>query len=173
MRKWVSALAVGLSAVMIAGCGNSASSTTISVDSVGNITGLGSVGITDKFSGMVVSEEEVKVNKNSNLSVKEVKVKEGDVVKTGQVLFTYDTDSLQLTLEKQQLELEQLQATIENKNKENKQLQKDAKGAKGSTKLEYTVQIQSNEADIKEAEYNSKLKEKEIEETTLLCLRNH
>ena len=56
MRKWVSALAVGLSAVMIAGCGNSASSTTISVDSVGNITGLGSVGITDKFSGMVVSE---------------------------------------------------------------------------------------------------------------------
>ena len=165
MRKWVSALAVGLSAVMIAGCGNSASSTTISVDSVGNITGLGSVGITDKFSGMVVSEEEVKVNKNSNLSVKEVKVKEGDVVKTGQVLFTYDTDSLQLTLEKQQLELEQLQATIENKNKENKQLQKDAKGAKGSTKLEYTVQIQSNEADIKEAEYNSKLKEKEIEET--------
>lgn len=166
MRKWVSALAVGLSVAMLAGCGgNSASSTTISVDSVGNITGLGSVGISDKFSGMVVSEEEVKVNKNSNLSVKEVKVKEGDIVKTGQVLFTYDTDSLQLTLEKQQLELEQLQATIDNKTKENKQLQKDAKGSKGSTKLEYTVQIQSNEADIKEAEYNSKLKEKEIEET--------
>ena len=166
MRKWVSALAIGLSAAMLAGCGgNSASGTTISVDSVGNITGLGSVGVTDKFSGMVVSEEEVKVNKNSNLSVKEVKVKEGDVVKTGQVLFTYDTDSLQLTLEKQQLELEQLQATIDNKTKENKQLQKDAKGSKGSTKLEYTVQIQSNEADIKEAEYNSKLKEKEIEET--------
>lgn len=166
MKKWVSALAIGLSAAMLAGCGgNSASSTTISVDSVGNITGLGSVGVSDKFSGMVVSEEEVKVNKNSNLSVKEVKVKEGDIVKTGQVLFTYDTDSLQLTLEKQQLELEQLQTTIENKTKENKQLQKDAKGAKGSTKLEYTVQIQSNEADIKEAEYNSKLKEKEIEET--------
>lgn len=166
MRKWVSALAIGLSAAMLAGCGgNSASGTTISVDSVGNITGLGSVGITDKFSGMVVSEEEVKVNKNSNLSVKDVKVKEGDIVKTGQVLFTYDTDSLQLTLEKQQLELEQLQSTIENKTKENKQLQKDAKGSKGSTKLEYTVQIQSNEADIKEAEYNSKLKEKEIEET--------
>lgn len=166
MKKWVSVLAIGLSAAMITGCGgNSDSSAVISVDSVGNITGLGSVGVSDKFSGMVVSEEEVKVEKNSSLSVKEVKVKEGDVVKTGQVLFTYDTDSLQLTLEKQQLELEQLKATIENKTKENKQLQKDAKGAKGSTKLEYTVQIQSNEADIKEAEYNSKLKEKEIEET--------
>lgn len=164
MKKWVSTVAACMAAVMLAGCGSS-SDTTVAVDSVGNITGLGNVGATDKFSGIVVSEDEVEVEKNSGLSVKEVKVKEGDVVKEGQVLFEYDTDALELTLEKQKLELEQLQTTIESKTKENKQLQKDAKGTKGSTKLEYSIQIQTNEADIKEAEYNSKLKEKEIEET--------
>ena len=121
------------------------------------------MGIADKFSGMVVSEDEVKIEKNSGLSVKEIKVQEGDVVKEGQVLFVYDTDSLELTLEKQQLELEQLKSTIESKTKEIKQLEKDAKGTKGSTKLEYSIQIQTNQADIKEAEYNSKLKEKEID----------
>lgn len=164
MKKWVSTLAVCMTAAMLAGCGDS-QGTKVAVDSVGNITGLGNVGVSDKFSGMVVSEEEVKIEKSSGLSVKEVKVKEGDVVKEGQVLFVYDTDSLELTLEKQQLELEQLKQTIESKQKENKQLTKDMKGTKGSTKLEYTIQIQTNEADIKEAEYNSKLKEKEIEET--------
>ena len=164
MKRWVSTLAVCMTAAMLAGCG-AGSNTKVAVDSVGNITGLGNVGVSDKFSGMVVSEDEIKIEKNSGLSVKEVKVKEGDVVKEGQVLFIYDTDALELTLEKQQLELEQLQSTIESKTKENKQLQKDAKGTKGSTKLEYSIQIKTNEADIKEAEYNSKLKEKEIEET--------
>ena len=162
MKKWVSTVAVCMAAAMLAGCGGESSGTTVAVDSVGNITGLGSLGVSDKFSGMVVSEDEEKIEKNGDLSVKELKVKEGDVVKEGQVLFVYDTESLELTLEKQELELEQLKATIESKQKENKQLQKDAKGAKGSTKLEYTIQIQTNEADIKEAEYNSKLKEKEI-----------
>ena len=164
MKKWVSTLAVCMTAAMLAGCG-SGSDVKVAVDSVGNITGLGNVGISDKFSGMVVSEDEVKIEKNSGLSVKEIKVQEGDVVKEGQVLFVYDTDSLELTLEKQQLELEQLKSTIESKTKEIKQLEKDAKGTKGSTKLEYSIQIQTNQADIKEAEYNSKLKEKEIEET--------
>ena len=165
MKKWVSAVAVGMTAAMLIGCGQGGSETTVAVDSVGNITGIGVLGITDKFSGVVVSEDEVKIEKSGDLSVKELKVKEGDVVQEGQVLFIYDTDSLELTLEKQQLELEQLKTTIENKQKEIKQLQKDAKGAKGSTKLEYTIQIQTAEADIKEAEYNTKLKEKEIEET--------
>lgn len=164
MKKWVSTLAVCVAAAMLAGCGSS-SDTKVAVDSVGNITGLGNVGVSDKFSGIVVSEEEIKIEKNSELSVKEVMVKEGDVVKEGQILFAYDTDALELTLEKQQLELEQLQATIESKTNENQQLEKDAKGTTGSTKLEYSIQIQTNEADIKEAEYNSKLKEKEIEET--------
>lgn len=165
MKKWVSTVAVCMTAAMLMGCGSGGSDTKVAVDSVGNITGLGSLGVSDKFSGMVVSEDEIKIEKNSGLSVKEVKVNEGDVVKEGQVLFVYDTDSLELTLEKQKLELEQLQTTIESKTKEIAQLKKDAKGTKGSTKLEYSIQIQTNEADIKEAEYNAKLKEKEIEET--------
>ena len=103
MKRWVSTLAVCMTAAMLAGCG-AGSDTKVAVDSVGNITGLGNVGVSDKFSGMVVSEDEIKIEKNSGLSVKEVKVKEGDVVKEGQVLFIYDTDALELTLEKQQLD---------------------------------------------------------------------
>ena len=77
-------MAVCLTAAMLAGCG-AGSDVKVAVDSVGNITGLGNVGISDKFSGMVVSEDEVKIEKNGSLSVKEIKVQEGDVVKEGQV----------------------------------------------------------------------------------------
>ena len=44
MKRWVSTLAVCMTAAMLAGCG-AGSDTKVAVDSVGNITGLGNVGV--------------------------------------------------------------------------------------------------------------------------------
>ena len=112
MKRMAAALALCLAVAMVGGCGSGQSQTAVSVESVANITGMGNVGITDKFSGLVVSQEEVKIQKNADMTVKELKVSAGDEVKKGDVLFTYDTDELSINLEKQKLELEQLNNTI-------------------------------------------------------------
>jgi HlyD family secretion protein len=71
-------------------------------------------------------------------------------------------DQLQLALDKQRLELEQLKATIENYKTQIEDLKKDEAKAWGSDKLQYTIQIQSMQVDLKEAELNFAAKEKEV-----------
>lgn len=165
MRKLAAMLAVSMAVFTMGGCSSSQNTETVSVESVASITGIGNVGVTDKFNGLIVSEDEVKVEKNAELTVAEVKVEAGDEVKEGDVLFTYDTDNLQLTLDKQNLELEQLKQTIESKEAEIKQLEKEKKSASSADKLEYTIEIQTAQADIREAEYNIKAKEADIKVT--------
>jgi HlyD family secretion protein len=165
MKRMAAALALCLAVAMVGGCGSGQSQTAVSVESVANITGMGNVGITDKFSGLVVSQEEVKIQKNADMTVKELKVSAGDEVKKGDVLFTYDTDELSINLEKQKLELEQLNNTIKSKEQEKKELEKEKAKAPSSAKLEYTIEIQTAEAEIHEAEYSVKEKEAEIKKT--------
>ena len=165
MRRIAAALALGLTVAAVGGCSSSQDQAAVSVESVASITGMGNVGVTDKFGGLVVSQEEVKIQKNADMAVKEVKVSAGDEVKKGDVLFTYDTDELAINLEKQKLELEQQKNTIETKKEEKKSLEKDKAKAPSSAKLEYTIEIQSVEAEIREAEYNVKEKEAEIKKT--------
>ena len=126
MRRMAAALALGLAVATVGGCGSGQDQAAVSVESVADITGMGNVGVMDKFSGLVVSEEEVKIQKNADMTVKELKVSVGDEVKEGDVLFTYDTDELSINLEKQKLELEQLNNTIETKKEEKKSLENNA-----------------------------------------------
>ena len=98
--------------------------------------------------------------------VEELKVREGDDVTAGQELFSYDTQQLQLALDKQRLEQEQLLATIENYKEQIKDLEKDRDN--NSNKLEYTVQIQTLQVDLKEAEINLKAKESAVQQSEAL-----
>ena len=116
----------------------------------------------DRFMGLVVSEKVVEINKDSDKSIAELCVSEGDEVNEGDVLFTYDTDSLKLTLEKQVLEKEQLERTIESSESQIAVLEQSQQWASAHDKLEYSVQIQTAELDKKEAEINLKTKENEI-----------
>ena len=86
--------------------------------------------------------------------VQELFVREGDDVTEGQKLFSYDTQQMQLNLDKQRLALEQAEATIENYKQQIEELKRDRNNA--SNKLEYTIQIQTLEIDLKEAEINIK-----------------
>ena len=157
--KW---LAFALAAVMLclSGCGDSG--TAVYVQSVADLAGLGGIAPGDRFAGIVVSENVAEVNRDNDKTIEELLVKAGDDVTEGQVLFSYDTDQLQLALDKQRLELEQLQATIENYKDQIADLEKQRNRVAEASKLQYTVQIQSLEVDLKEAELNLKTKEKDI-----------
>lgn len=154
------ALAVCL-AVSMAAC--SEQSTAVYVQSVKDLTGFGGIAPGDRFAGLVVSENVAEINKDSEKTVEELLVREGDDVVEGQELFRYDMEQLQLTLDKQKLELEQLLGSIESYKSQIEELQKQLTRVwKASDKLQYTVEIQSLEVDLKEAELNVKAKEAEI-----------
>ena len=159
LRKYL-ALALAALLLCLAGCGDSG--TAVYVQSVAELSGLGGIAPGDRFAGIVVSENVAEVDRDSGKTIKELLVKAGDDVTEGQILFSYDTDQLQLALDKQRLELEQLQATIENYKDQIADLEKQRNRVKEADKLQYTVQIQSLQVDMKEAELNLKTKEQDI-----------
>ena len=158
--KWFTLGLAVLLAFSLAGCGSSG--TAVYVQSVSDLTGFGGIAPGDRFGGLVVSENVTEIQKDSDKTIDSLMVREGDDVKEGQELFSYDTEQLQLTLDKQRLELEQLQASIENYKTQIADLEKDQKKASANNKLQYTIQIQSLQVDLKEAELNLTAKEKEV-----------
>ena len=163
IKKWF-ALPLALSLVMgLSGCGSSENA--VYVQSVKELSSIGAIAPGDRFPGMVVSENVTEIEKDGDKTIAEVLVKEGDDVTEGQSLFSYDMEQLQLTLDKQRLEKEQLIATIENYKRQIEDLEKAEKKAKGNNKLQYTIQIQSTQIDLKEAELNLQAKEKEVSQS--------
>ena len=84
----------------------------VPVQSVSMITGIGSVGLAERFAGMVEAGETVNVEKDEWLKIKELLVAVGDHVEEGQPLFTYDTTAMSLELDKLRLELAQMKAAV-------------------------------------------------------------
>lgn len=163
MKKWL-CIVCGLCLILsLTACGSDENA--VFVQSVKTLSGLGGIAPGDRFPGMVVSENVTEVHKDSEKVIADVYVKEGDDVVEGQELFSYDMDQLQLSLDKQRLELEQLKATIENYKTQIEDLKKDEAKATGSAKLQYTIQIQSLQVDLKEAELNLGAKEKAVAQT--------
>ena len=160
VKKWI-ALALALCMlVTLTACGNSG--TKVFVQSVSSLMNMGGIAPGDRFGGLVVSENVAEIHKDSDKSIAELLVREGDDVTEGQELFSYDTEQLQLALDKQKLELEQLQATIESYTEQIADLERERNRASDNNKLQYTVQIQSLQVDLKEAQLNLAAKEKDI-----------
>lgn len=159
-KKWMVMLLAAVLLMSLFGCGESG--TAVYVQSVAKLANMGGIAPGDRFAGIVVSENVAEVNRDSDKTIKELLVKAGDDVQEGQILFSYDTEQLQLTLDKQRLEKEQLEATIENYKDQIADLEKQRKRVRESAQLQYTVQIQSLQVDLKEAELNLKSKEQEV-----------
>ena len=138
------------------------------VQSVEDLASMGGIAPGDRFAGIVVSENVTEINKDGDKTIAELLVKEGDDVAEGQELFSYDTDALQLALDKQRLELEQLEATIENYYSQIMTLERDRDRASANNKLQYTIEIQSAQLDLKEAEMNLKTKQTEVQASETL-----
>ena len=148
--------------VLLAGCGGNTPENAVAVQSVSMIVDDGSVGMVSRYAGMVVSGQTAEIKKEENKTVDEVFVKEGDWVNEGDILFTYDMEAMELELTKKQLELEGYANTIQTAQDQIPQLEKQRAAAGAAQQLSYTLQIQSLQADIREAEYNRALKEREI-----------
>ena len=167
MRRICAAILVLTLALSLAACGQDL--TPVFVQSVKDLGNMGGIAPGDRFAGRVVSENVAEIRKDTDKTVEELLVREGDDVTEGQELFRYDMDQLQLTLDKQKLELEKLKATVDSCAEQIAELEKQLNNVwKASDKLQYTIQIQTLELDKKEAELNAKSKEAEIERTTLL-----
>lgn len=147
-------------ALVLTGCGGNG--TAVYVQSVKEVSNMGGIAPGDRFAGIVVSENVAEIQKDGERTIAELLVREGDDVQEGDPLFSYDTEELQLTLDKQKLEQEQLKASIESYEAQIAQLEKERNWVSGTDKLQYTIQIQSTQVDLKEAQLNLKSKEAEV-----------
>lgn len=166
MKRWLCGALTVCMLLGFAGCADEGAA--VYVQPVSEVAAGGSIALGDKFPGMIVSENVTEIQRDMDKTVAELKVKAGDDVTEGQELFSYDSDELQLTLDKQKLELEQLEATVENYKDQIATLEKEKKSASQSAQLQYTVEIQTAQLNQKEAEINIATKQTEIEQTEKL-----
>lgn len=165
LTKWLSLLCAVCLCLTAAGCGDQ---TAVYVQSVSALSSMGGIAPGDRFAGMVVSENVTEIKKDGDKSVKELLVKAGDDVTEGQALFSYDTDQLQLNLDKLRLELDQMYATAQNYRSQINTLTQERNSVGESAKLQYTIQIQSTQLDLKETELRIQAKETEITQAKAL-----
>ena len=163
-RKFL--IVVLILSLVLSGCGSSGGG--VYVQSVEVLSSMGGIAPGDHFLGLVVSEHVTEIKKDSDKAVKELFVKEGDDVKEGQELFSYDTEELQLNLDKKNLELEQLKASIEAYKSQIKQLEQERAGVSGTERMRYTLEIQSTQVDLKESELKIKTHERAVEDAAAL-----
>ena len=134
------------------------------VTSVADITGTGSLGMTAKYSGVVEPEKTLSVQKDDTKKIAELHVAVGQEVKTGDPLFSYDTEDISLQLQEAELQLESLGNRITTLNQQIESLEKEKSNAPSDDQLSYTLQIQSTQLEIRTAEYDRSTKAKEIEQ---------
>lgn len=163
MKKYIAFLVAASLLLALSGC--SAKETGVYVQKVADLTAMGSIGASDRFGGIVVSESVTEIQKDSDKTIAELFVREGDDVSEGQELFSYDTEELQLNLEKQILQVEQLEATIENAKAQIEKLEKELERASSNTKPELFIQLRTAQIEQTESELNLKTKQGEVKKS--------
>ena len=123
----------------------------VTVQSVSSITGGGYIGAYNRFAGIVSARSETVIKKDDSRIINEIKVEAGDHVEKGQVLFTYDTQAMQLSLEKARLEVEQMQGNIKSLEAQKASLEKSRAAASAADQLNFTLEIKDVEAQLLEA----------------------
>lgn len=119
-----------------------------------------------RYMGTVESQEVKGVNRDSDKKVKELYVKEEDEVKAGEVLFEYDTESMELQLRQLELELTSINihATL---NQQIASLTTEKAAAPAEEQLSYSAQIQNLQAQVNQANYDASAKQLEIDRQKL------
>ena len=131
--------------------------------SVASLNGMAAAAFADRFAGVAVSGKTAELRLDPALTLEDVKVEEGQTVKKGDVLFTYNNDSAALRVEEAKLEIESQKNKISALNSQIADLTRERAAAANADKLSYTLEIQGLQADIRETEYNIAVKEKELQ----------
>lgn len=120
-----------------------------------------------RYMGTVESQEVKGVNRDSDKKVKELYVKEQDEVKAGDVLFEYDTESMELQLRQLELELTSINNNIATLNQQIASLTTEKAAAGPDEQLSYSAQIQNLQAQVNQANYDASAKQLEIDRQKL------
>ena len=144
---------------LLVGCGSSKAE--VFVQKVEDVNSL-NLGSANRYSGLIETPPKTKVNFDSSNKLGELMVKEGDKVKKGDVLFTYDPESINIQIEQGELEIERLNSNIRNSNAQIAELTKDKRSASTEEVLGINAQIMELQADISQYEYDIKTKQSEI-----------
>lgn len=120
-----------------------------------------------RYMGTVESQEVKGVNRDSDKKVKELYVKEEDEVKVGDVLFEYDTESMELQLRQLELELTSINNNIATLNQQIASLTAEKAAAPAEEQLSYSAQIQNLQAQVNQANYDASAKQLEIDRQKL------
>ena len=131
---------------------------------LGMITGTG-LGTQNRFTGVVEAQDTLKLTLADNQKVKQIFVEKGQEVEPGTKLFEYDTEELAMTLDQGKLELEKITNNISSLNSQIARPTRVKKRGPASEQLSYTTQIQELQMEIKQEEYNYKVKELEVNRT--------
>ena len=171
MRKTVIALGSAL-LLTLTGCG---AKTQVNVEQASMLTTA--VTSSDKFAGVVVSENVIEIERDTEQKLDELYVAVGDTVRVNEKLFEYDTDTLSLTVDKQQLEMDKLNQTIKDQTSQKTAIEKqikdlEAKIKKEKNKTEKTnlqnqlatqqMRLQSANIELTSANYDKKTLQAEI-----------
>ena len=131
-------------------------------DSVGMLTGTG-LGTQNRFAGVVEAQDTLDIALTQGQSVKTILVEKGQTVEAGTPLFQYDTEEISMNLDQAKLELERIANSIGNLYSQIEALNQEKAKAPADEQLSYTMQIQSLQTNIKQEEYNQKVKQKDVE----------
>lgn len=176
MKKkiWIIVVVVLIAAGLIAGCffllrdsGEETQQDAVMTTQISELMGLSGAqqGLQNRYAGVVEPQKTLEVQLENGRTVAEILVKEGDEVKEGDPLFRYDTEEISMTLEQQQLELEKMDNSIESQRQKISELEKEKEKAPSDQQLQYTMEIQESNANLKQSEYERKVKAMEIEKT--------
>lgn len=117
----------------------------------------------ERYPGVVVSENVVEVNRDSSKRIDELYVVVGQEVTAGEKLFSYDSDELELALEKTQLEVEKMNNDLLTYTEQLAKLEKKLEKTRNdSDRVRLTLEINTLKTTMMELEYNLKSKDKEI-----------
>lgn len=135
------------------------------VDSVEKITDPTVGGTNQRFSGVIEPQKTWKIEASGDKKIKDIFVEEGDQVKVGQDLFTYDTAEAEENLVEAEIELDRLTSDIETSQKQIETMRAElAKVTGEDERLEYTNLIQTKENSLKKSEYDLKKQRVNIEQ---------
>ena len=139
-------------------------SNLVYVNAVSRINNPGSdSGHLNRFAGVVETQNQTDITPDPERTIKEIAVTEGQTITAGTVLFRYDTSQDAEKLSKLKIDLERTDNLIQSKKSEISQLEKEKKNAPGDSQLDYTLQIQSAQMELKQTQYDRKAKTIEID----------
>lgn len=114
------------------------------------------------FAGVIVAQKTVDVKYDTQKTVSEILVKEGDTVKKGDRLLNYDVEQIQIQIDTAKLEIERYQTDIETAKNEIEQYEREKQTATGDAALACTQNILQKKSQIARTEYDIKTKNVEL-----------